>query len=153
MYIHSLTATPNDMHSVELTGRTRSINRKKWQYDELSALLDVEHTPNHEVFYALKKLMALRKSEPCFHPDSPQRIIDSGSSLFSVLRLDINSARRLLSVSNVTASPQTLRLPVDEHLLADASWFDLISDSDITLGLSAITLQPYQVMWLLETAD
>ncbi|WP_455198606.1 sugar phosphorylase, partial [Kaarinaea lacus] len=49
-YIHSLLATPNDIHGVELSGRTRSINRRKWQYDELKLLLESQNTPNFEVF-------------------------------------------------------------------------------------------------------
>lgn len=152
LYIHSLTATPNDLHSVEITGRTRSINRKKWQLSELSTLLDAENTPNHEVFNALKGLLQLRKAEACFHPDNPQSIIDAGSSIFAVLRSEPESGRRLLALHNVTASPQLIPLTDDHGDLTDKSaWHDLISGSELAETLVNTTLQPYQVMWLLES--
>ncbi len=40
VYIHSLMATPNDMVGFGLTGRVRSVNRRKWEADELIALLN-----------------------------------------------------------------------------------------------------------------
>ncbi|MDO6805926.1 sugar phosphorylase, partial [Wenyingzhuangia sp. 1_MG-2023] len=40
VYIHSLTASPNDLAHVEQTGRTRSINRRIWNCDELETLLN-----------------------------------------------------------------------------------------------------------------
>ena len=147
MYINSLTATPNDLYGVELTGRTRSINRKKWQLDELSAQLESIHTPNHEVFYALKDMMKIRKAEVCFHPDYPQSILNAGSSIFALLRHEPETDRRLLAVHNVTSSPQLISV-VDYQDLDSTVWHDLISDKKLTEKLSSITLQPYQVMWL-----
>ncbi|MFW2371797.1 MAG: sugar phosphorylase [Gammaproteobacteria bacterium] len=150
LYIHSLTATPNDLHSVELTGRTRSINRKKWQFDELSALLQAEHTPNHEVFFALKQLLQIRRNEACFNPHSHQSIIDTGNSVFTLLRTEPVTGQRLLALHNVTASPQAITLTDQDDLLNKTGWHDLISDSKLTERLTATTLQPYQVMWLIE---
>ncbi len=150
VYLHSMTATPNDLHSVELTGRTRSINRKQWQYDELSTLLDAVHTPNHEVFYAMTELLKLRRAETCFHPDVPQRIINTGSSVFTVLRHDSNSGRYLLALNNVSAIPQLINCD-DDDLTDRSGWIDLITGIELSTPLAATTLQPYQVMWLLAT--
>jgi len=147
MYINSLTATPNDLHGVEITGRTRSINRKKWQLDELSAQLESKHTPNHEVFYALKEMMKIRKTEVCFHPDYPQSILNAGSSIFALLRYEPETGRRLLAVHNVTSSPQLISI-VDHQDLDLTIWHDLISDKKLIEKLFSTTLQPYQVMWL-----
>ena len=150
LYILSLTATPNDLHSVELTGRTRSINRKKWQFDELSALLDAEHTLNHEVFFALQELLQIRRTQPCFHPNSQQNIIDTGNSIFTILRTDAKTGRRLLALHNVTANPQLITLTNENDSLNITGWHDLVSDNELTETLSETTLQPYQVMWLIE---
>ncbi len=150
LYILSLTATPNDLHSVELTGRTRSINRKKWQFDELSALLDAEHTLNHEVFFALQELLQIRRTQPCFHPNSQQNIIDAGNSIFTILRTDAKTGRRLLALHNVTANPQLITLTNENDSLNITGWHDLVSDNELTETLSETTLQPYQVMWLIE---
>ena len=150
LYINSLTATPNDLHGVEVTGRTRSINRKKWLFDELKAQLDATHTPNHEVFYAIKELLQIRKKQPCFHPDSPQSIIDSGNSVFTVLRTDNISDLKLIALHNVTASPHVVEFIDHTEFLEITKWHDLVSDTVISEGLSAIILQPYQVMWLVQ---
>ncbi len=148
VYIHSLIATPNDLHSVELTGRTRSINRKQWQFDELSSLLEASHTPNHEVFYAMTELLKIRREEPCFHPDMPQTIIHSGSSVFTVLRYDPESGRSLLALHNVSSIPQLINVEDDSALTDISDWFDLVSGLKLQTPLAATTLQTYQVMWL-----
>ena len=40
IYIHSLTATPNDHLSVDQTGHLRSVNRHRWQIETLERLID-----------------------------------------------------------------------------------------------------------------
>jgi sucrose phosphorylase len=148
IYIHSLLATANDLHGVELSGRTRSINRKKWDLAELEALLENESSANHEVYTELRTLLRIRRAEPCFHPSNPQRAIDSGYALFILLRSDDNSARRLLAIHNTTLAPQAVNIE-NNPLLADfTGWYDLISNSEVKQSLNEVVLQPYQVMWL-----
>ncbi|HAO00954.1 MAG TPA: alpha-amylase, partial [Halomonas sp.] len=53
LYIHTLTGTLNDVEGVERSGRLRSINRRRWQLDELALLLESPSTPTHDVFHAL----------------------------------------------------------------------------------------------------
>jgi len=149
-YIHSMLATPNDIHGVELSGRTRSINRKKWDYPELQSLLNSQNTPNHEVFNELKRIIEIRRNEPCFHPDNEQEIIEVNRGIFSILRVQNTSNRKLLALYNVTAVPQQITISGKPELSDNADWHDLISNSDITTILPLITLQPYQVMWLVD---
>jgi sucrose phosphorylase len=149
LYIHSLLATPNDLHGVKLSGRTRSINRKKWELAELETLLENEKTPNHEVYNTLRNLLRIRKTEPCFNPSNPQQAIDGGYALFMLLRTDKNSARQLLAIHNTTLAPQTISISNNPALAAITDWYDLISDTELKHGLSEVVLQPYQVMWLM----
>ena len=151
LYIHSLVATPNDLHGVELSGRTRSINRKKWDYNELERLLENESTPNHEVFNALRKLLKIRRAEVCFDPHNPQQAIDAGYGLFALLRTNIKTGRRLLAIHNLTYAPQTVTIKNSPELTDSTQWRDLISDKQINAILPQIVLQPYQVMWLVES--
>lgn len=151
LYIHSLVATPNDRHGVELSGRTRSINRKSWDYDELLSMLESPNTPNHEVYKALMHLLAIRRQEPCFNPDNPQEVIDVSSGLFVVLRGCVDSDRVMLCIHNVTASPQTVTMRERPELSDAAEWRDLISGEVLPDILPCTTLQPYQVLWLCET--
>ncbi len=150
LYIHSLLATPNDLRGVELTGRTRSINRKSWNYDELTEQLESVNTPQHEVFNGLRALLSIRRREPCFHPDCAQEILSISNGLFALLRTDTTSGRRLLALHNVTANPQTVTLQDRPELSDHAEWFDLISGEALPDILPCTNLQAYQTMWLVD---
>lgn len=148
LYIHSILATPNDLHGVELSGRTRSINRKKWDYPELQSLLNSHNTPNHEVFNELKRIIKLRRGEPCFHPDSEQEVVEVSRGIFSILRQQQNSERKLLALFNVTTVPQQITIAGKAELSDNTNWYDLVSGESIDNILPLTTLQPYQFMWL-----
>ncbi|MAP35788.1 MAG: alpha-amylase, partial [Halomonas sp.] len=77
LYIHTLTGTLNDVEGVERSGRLRSINRRRWQLEELALLLESPSTPTHDVFHALHRLLEQRRHEPCFHPNAPQRVLET----------------------------------------------------------------------------
>lgn len=148
-YIHSLLATGNDLHGVELSGRTRSINRKSWPYDEINELLENESTSHYKVFKTLTELIKIRKGEACFNPQSPQEIINASNGLFTVLRTDKTTQRKLLALHNVTSSPQSVNIQDRPELTDNACWKDLISGDTIEEILPYVTLKPYEVMWLI----
>jgi sucrose phosphorylase len=150
VYIHSILATPNDLHGVELSGRTRSINRKKWDYAELLSLLESHNTPNHEVFKEIKRIINIRKSEPCFHPCCSQEIIDISTGIFSYLRIDNNNERKMFAIYNITAAPQQITLKDRPDLSDSANWHDLVSGKSLDTILPGVNLQPYQFVWLVE---
>ena len=150
IYIHSLLATPNDLHGVEISGRTRSINRKRWHYEELAERLDDPHAPNHEVFIRLKRLLQIRKAEPCFHPDNPQQVVEINKSLFAFIRTHRHSGAKLFAIYNVTATPQQINLPNRPELTDKPVWYDLVSQSELPDILPCTTLQPYQFVWMIE---
>jgi len=155
VYFNSLTATPNDLLGVEVTGRTRSINRKKWPLDDLKAQLDAKHTPNHEVFNALKDMMKIRKTQTGFHPDASQVVLDTGNSVFALLRRHSEDDQRVLALHNVTAVQQAICFNDHQHLLENIKWLELFSQQIIenTAELTTLSLQPYQVMWLSEVKE
>lgn len=148
LYIHSILATPNDLHGVELTGRTRSINRKKWNYEELQSLLDSHNTPNHEVLNALKRIIAIRKNESCFHPNNDQEIIEVNESIFALLRKEKESGRQVFCLYNVTSVPQEINLKDRPDLSDKTQWFDLVTEKPLENILPSVSLLPYQFMWL-----
>jgi glycosidase len=150
IYIHSLLATPNYLKGVELTGRTRSINRRKWDYDELLNFLAAENTPNHECFLHYRRLIQVRRNEPCFHPDNPQVILDIDNSLFVVLREDRERERRVLCIHNVTANPVSLQGLVHLVELQQIRWYNLHEETLLSDELFTLTLKPYQYLWLLD---
>lgn len=149
-YIHSLLATANDIRGVELTGRLRTINRKRWNVDELEQLLANPSTPQHLVFNRLKELIAIRQQHSPFHPDSPQTILETNSSLFAFVRTDHKDGTRLLCIFNITNAPQQIVLVKDPELTDQVKWHDIVTDKPIEAILPMLKLSPYQFLWLRE---
>jgi sucrose phosphorylase len=151
LYLHSLTATPNDLAQVELTGRTRSINRHKWELAELERLLDDPATAQSRVFQQLTAMIKLRRQQPAFHPQAEQQVLILADSLFSIIRGD-NSAQQILCLHNMTAYPHPVHsLEKVPTKFTEAACFDLLSERPVTLH--SLTLAPYQCVWLLADSD
>ena len=149
IYIHSLTATPNDYHGVEQTGRTRSINRHKWNYRELMELLDNPITPNAETFHEFKKLLKIRRKQAAFHPDAAQETLFINNSLFAFWRISQDQNQYILVVSNITAEPQILEFPLHPATNRyNTIWRDLIERTTMDQSILELKLHPYQTVWL-----
>jgi len=146
LYIHTLTGTLNDVEGVERSGRLRSINRRRWQRDELALLLESPSTPTHDVFHALSRLLELRRTEPCFHPNTTQRVLTTPPEVLAIERGPLSDGRRLLALFNVT---DTL-LPLDnvgealEQALNQHAWRAL----DLQNAQEERALPPYAIRWM-----
>ena len=146
LYIHTLTGTLNDVEGVERSGRLRSINRRRWQLEELALLLESPSTPTHDVFHALHRLLVQRRQEPCFHPNAPQRVIETPPELLAIERGPLRNGRRLLALYNVTDSKFDLAHAGDalNQALTQHHWQPL----DPLTAHHEETLPPYAVRWL-----
>ena len=146
LYIHTLTGTLNDVEGVERSGRLRSINRRRWQLEELALLLESPSTPTHDVFHALHRLLEQRRQEPCFHPNAPQRVIETPPELLAIERGPLRNGRRLLALYNVTDVKFDLAHAGDalNQALTQHHWQPL----DPLTAHHEETLPPYAVRWL-----
>ncbi len=141
LYLHCLTGTLNDHEGVERSGRLRSINRRRWQLDELEELLDSRNTPTREVFLANRRRLAVRRAEPCFHPDAAQRVLPTPPQLLVLERGPLACGRRLLAIHNVTDRRQPLALGA----LSEGDWHDLLEEAP---WAPVDSLAPYRSLWL-----
>ncbi len=148
IYIHSFTATQNDTSEFKRTGRTRSINRHKWDYDQLFSLLNDPDTTTSIVFHELKNLLALRRRQKAFHPEAAQETLILNTNLFAIWRTSLDNQQKILAISNVTSETQTIKLP--PHPIPNGSmiWREIIGSTAITGNTNEIFLQPYQSVWL-----
>ncbi len=147
LYIHSLLATPNDVRGVEQTGRTRSINRHSWDYNEITSLLDSPEIPHAVVFSELKRRIKIRRRQIAFHPDNDQKTIDLGHSFFAHWRFC--NSQKILVIHNVTNQFQKVSLPTDRFNRRKVTgWNDLLTENYYTAGTQAVSLRPYQSVWL-----
>ena len=150
VYIHSLTASPNDLARVEQTGRTRSINRRIWEKNELDYLLGNPVTHQAEVFTALSRMIKIRRKQPAFHPDARQDVVKINTDLFILIRSCGESGQRVFAISNVTE--RILNLPLASLGFMESGLTDLLSLEESVVG-DELTLYPYQMVWLCRDSD
>ncbi|MBN1950115.1 MAG: hypothetical protein JW801_02875 [Bacteroidales bacterium] len=141
-YIHSLLGTPNYYEGVKQTGMPRSINRRKWERDELEKQLAADGMQG-KILKELLRRIAIRKQQKAFHPEAAQSVIQEEKELFILCRGD---KEKVWVVANL--SDQPLRL---EHVAK--SWLQDLS-TDLLSGEKQIgngwKLAPYQVRWLVK---
>jgi sucrose phosphorylase len=145
VYIHSLLATPNDYEGVGKTGRSRSINRKKYTDEEIKSILS-ENTISRHVFYELKKAMCVRKKQPAFNPESRQEVLSAGNSFVAFKRHDKKTGNTVFCISNITA--QSREIPAVQIGGDGKTYSDLIGDQKVAVNNGSICLAPYQTLWL-----
>ncbi|NWO07935.1 MAG: alpha-amylase [Alteromonadaceae bacterium] len=146
-YIHSLLATENDYSRVEHTGRLRSINRSQCQLDELEQVLADRSSHHGQVFHGLKRLIAIRRAQPAFHPNATQFTLHLGLQLFGFWRQSARRDQSLFCIHNISCEPQQVALS-DINLIGTDEWTDLLTGQPVTDLTATVTLKPYQSLWL-----
>lgn len=145
IYFHSLVGSPSDHEGVRRTGRPRSINRKKFPREELDAILNQSNSPHGRVLEGYRRLLAVRRGQPAFHPDAAQKILvaeQDPHSLVAFLRESAEPAQKLLVAANLGERP----VPVDvERLVGGRPQRDLLSDEQPE---ATMILAPWQIAWL-----
>jgi len=145
IYFHSLTASRNNHEGVAETGQNRTINRGRWQDDELRSLLADEKTVTSQVFRAYLDLLSKRRKQSAFHPDTPQQIVDSPESLFIVVRIP-EPGKAVTCVHNVSSMKQEIPLAeLGDVLAGEQTAWDIIGEEEVG---EVLHLEPYQCCWL-----
>jgi sucrose phosphorylase len=151
VYLHSLTATQNDDRGVQTTGQARSINRKRWNEQELNTLLSDSSSTTHKVFKEYIRLLKLRSAHPAFHPDGAQLVLDLEEGLFGIMRRSPDDNECLVCISNISTETKDLNTALLHHeglsLISGRSCQELISKQYVEDEI--LRLQPYQSAWLL----
>ena len=147
IYIHSLLGTSNDYEKVANTGQNRSINRKRWDFGELEALLDSPFSQHHKVLTRISQLIRIRKAQPAFHPNATQFTLQLGNQLFGYWRQSLDRKQSIFCVSNISDEEQTILLS-DINLIGTDNWIDLVTRDEIQLSSGFLQMKPYQVLWI-----
>lgn len=148
IYFHNFTATKNNLHGVATTGRYRTINRKKWKYDELMGELSDPDTATSRVFEQMKQIISARKEHPAFHPFGGQETIKLQDDLFCLLRWDPDQTEKVLVLANLSRKRKALNLSEKTTIISSSkSYCDILSKTTcIRDGRCA--LDPFQVVWV-----
>ncbi|MBX2839682.1 MAG: sugar phosphorylase [Gammaproteobacteria bacterium] len=146
-YIHSMLATANDHEGVTRRGMNRAINRHRWNYPTLNALLDDPNSVHSQVLGALSDLLQIRAKQPAFHPNATQFTMPLDDRLFGLWRQSLDRRQSIFALHNVC--DKAIELETEAlNLIDDETWTDLISGETIEPGAPTITLQPYQCCWI-----
>ncbi|SMO59176.1 sugar phosphorylase [Gracilimonas mengyeensis] len=148
IYIHSLTATPNDLEGVKEKGHNRAINRKSWELMELTERMESEDSDTRRVFTAYKNMLDIRKKNPAFHPEGAQEVFDAGTGLFAVQRTAPDGSQKVLSITNVTAEKTLVDLTESALPLASDSTHQNLLTKDGEPEEGNLTFAPYETKWL-----
>lgn len=144
-YIHSLLGTHNDHEGVKHTGMFRSINRYKWNAEDLFFKLD--HESEHSfILSELLRRISLRQKESSFHPDSPQTVIPFDSDVFVIAR---GKKGEMIVLANLSLKPK--QLYTNDLIPSGQIISDLLGKSYIKDGI--LFLKPYQICWLKKKAE
>ena len=146
-YIHSLLATPNDHAGVERTGHHRSINRHKWNEEELRSQLEDSDSVHSVVLQELLRRIRLRCAQPSFHPSATQFTLQLRAPFFAFWRQCRDRSQSIFCVHNVTADIEELRL-ADLNLIAIDKWRDLLTGAVYDGTAQTIAVEPYQCLWI-----
>lgn len=146
-YIHALLATGNDHEGVRKAGFNRAINRHRWNYAELRAVLDDPETVHARVLAALKARLAIRRRQKAFHPNATQFTLQLGSAIFGFWRQSLDRDQSIFALHNV--SRHAVSLPaVSINLIGGDDWIDLLSGQAVDDAGGEITFAPYQCRWI-----
>ena len=146
-YFHSLIGTKNDIEKFKKSQINRSLNRYKYNRNELSVLLENQNTDNFKVYDDLSKLVMLRKAQKAFHPNAVQFTLHLGKNLYGVWRQSLDKKQSIFCITNITPITRDFSL-LDINLIGFDEWYDLISEDTINDLSSSIKLKPYQTMWI-----
>jgi sucrose phosphorylase len=139
IYFHSLFGSRNWTEGVRQTGRSRTINRRKFDFDALRGELADPASLRSQVFSRYRDLLRARRSSPAFHPHGGQRTLDLHPSVFALERFSPDGSSRVLCLHNVSADKIVLDAPPRQAA-------DLLTGQ--VSGDKPLTLAPYQVLWL-----
>lgn len=141
-YIHSLFATPNYYEGVERTKHNRTINRRKYNENEVQNILSGNGS-QQKIFFELLRRIEIRKQQKPFHPNARQKIIMVSDKLFIIKRsVGEKCLYVIANFSSKSVAFDHSRIQSD-----NLQGIDLLSGNQCLQGKD-IGLLPYQIMWI-----
>jgi len=144
LYLNALLGSMNDVKQMEITGRTRSINRGSWSAEELAERLADPESLNARIFDRLSQSLKIRADQRAFAPTARQRFVEGGKDHLMFLRSD--EKQRLLIVASFSVEPQKIDWP-SGLAMSSAMAKDLLTNVPHAAD-QPLSLAPHQVLWL-----
>jgi glucosylglycerate phosphorylase len=162
IYVHGLIGTTNDVDTVIKTKSKRDINRQIIAENSLYEQLKLPNSKLSQLTNSLGKLLEIRVRQKAFHPQGKQQVLALSPQCFVVLRVSPQGDEHILTITNVCNQVCQLEIPLAQLDLdssqsstgktpQDNYWYDLVSNRGwrVREQKISLTLQPYDVVWLL----
>ncbi len=140
VYIQSILGSRNDYDGVERLGYNRAINRRKYRAGEIERELADNNSLRQGIYHQLSELIALRRAEKAFHPDSEAMFETFGEPIFKIIRTATNG-ERITALFNFSNQYQNLYTDINTGR-------ELIAGN--LINGTTLNLNPWQVMWIKE---
>lgn len=140
VYIQSILGSRNDYEGVEKLGYNRAINRKKYSEGQVDSELNDDNSLRNKIYQRLSALIAIRRTEKAFHPDSQAYFTQPTEQVLKIVRVAENG-ERITGLFNFSDCIQHLTTNIE-------SGQELIAG--VMISGTALTLNPWQVMWIKE---
>ena len=148
IYLNSLIGAHNDHTGFSRTRHNRTLNREIWQRGALEEALANPHSHEHRIFAAISALIKARRSTPAFHPNAPQRVLNTGPWLFTLSRTAPGGESGVVCIHNLTPFDQPCSIPTADLPLTGTCTDLLTGESFPTAAGLTVALAPHQVRWL-----
>lgn len=142
IYFHSLFGSRGWPEGVEITGRTRAINRHKPHRATLEGELNEDGSLRRQIFDRTVRLLRARAASPAFHPHGGQDVLDCGAAIFALRRYSPDGRQAMIGLHNVSDRPRQTQLPETGARLTD------LLTGQTWEHTRSFDLEPYQVRWL-----
>ncbi|MCF8069600.1 MAG: sugar phosphorylase [Desulfobacterales bacterium] len=140
-YIHSLLGSHNWEEGIRQTGRARSINREKLNFDRLEKELESPETFRFRIYTKYSEMIKIRRKQPAFNPTAYFEIIMSDPKVFVIKRAC--EAQTLYSITNISSEKVSISLKKET---GRSDMEDLFTGKNMMTD--SVGLEPYQCIWL-----
>ncbi|MCB9709318.1 MAG: sugar phosphorylase [Myxococcales bacterium] len=149
IYFQSLLGARSWHEGFLKTGINRTLNRRKYQRQELDILLTDTHFYHHRVYSDLAHLIAARRIEAAFHPNASQHMLKLDARILGIRRDRMDQSGSVYALHNLSSETVTWSL---RSQTAGAHVQDLLHATSFSAQGHRFggSLKPYQVRWLLE---
>ncbi len=159
LYYHSVVGSQNWTEGVEQTGRNRTINREKLDYEDLITELHSSDSIRGTVSHGIRRMLAARQGHNAFHPTAPQDVVEGNPSVLAVLRRPHpdTAGSPVLCIASVSREETEFHFS-GKHLGGGPAFRDLISGDRVLPAAEggqgfSLQLAPWEVLWLSALED
>jgi glycosidase len=156
IYFHSLVGSLNWAEGAQITQRSRTINRKKFQLRVLDTELNDPQSLQSRIFHRYIQLLQARRKSRAFEPFGHQTVLEIHPSIFCVARASRDDSAHAICLHNLSAERQYPTLNIRDILPSNVEFLsNLLQDGKKyeRNGEIQLALEPYQVVWLADEDD